>query len=70
MTKQELLKEKILFDLEKENKELKKQIEELKEDRGTVWETACEMVSYLEDTDYIEQAALDEYIATIQNFSN
>ena len=51
------------IDLENENKQLK-------EDRQTVWETACEMVRYIEDTDYIEPERINEFIATIQNFSN
>lgn len=45
------------------------EIKELKEDRETVWETACEMVRYIEDTEYIEPERINEFIATIQNFS-
>lgn len=50
------------IDLENENKQLK-------EDRETVWETACEMVRYIEDNDYLEPERINEFIATIQNFS-
>lgn len=45
------------------------EIQQLKEDRETVWETACEMVRYIEDNDYIEPERINEFIATIQNFS-
>jgi len=48
---------------------LQQQIEELKEDRETVYNTACKLVEYLEDTDYILEPAIIEFIATIQNFS-
>jgi len=45
------------------------EIKELKEDRETVYNTACKLVEYLEDTDYILEPAISEFIATIQNFS-
>ena len=46
------------------------EIKELKEDRSTVYETACELVEYLDNTDYLEPERISEFIATIQNFSN
>jgi len=48
---------------------LQQQIEELKEDRETVYNTACELVEYLDNTDYLEPERINEFIATIQNFS-
>ena len=59
-----------LIDLELENRELKQKLEELKEDRKTVYDTACELVEYLENTDHIDLEQIDLYIASIQNFSN
>lgn len=46
------------------------EIKELKEDRETVYNTACELVEYLDNTDYLEPERISEFIATIQNFSN
>ena len=46
------------------------EIKELKEDRKTVYNTACELVEYLDNTDYLEPERISEFIATIQNFSN
>ena len=48
---------------------LQQQIEELKEDRETVYNTACELAEYLDNTDYLEPERINEFIATIQNFS-
>lgn len=48
---------------------LQQQIEELKEDRKTVYNTACELAEYLDNTDYLEPERINEFIATIQNFS-
>lgn len=50
---------------------LQQQIKELKEDRGVVYDTACELVEYLEDNDkeVRDKEKIDEYIATIQNYS-
>jgi len=48
---------------------LQQQIEELKEDRETVYNTACELAEYLDNTDYLEPERISEFIATIQNFS-
>jgi hypothetical protein len=45
------------------------EIKELKEDRETVYNTACELVEYLDNTDYLEPERINEFIATIQNFS-
>ena len=45
------------------------EIKELKEDRETVYNTACELVEYLDNTDYLEPERISEFIATIQNFS-
>ena len=45
------------------------EIKELKEDRKTVYNTACELVEYLDNTDYLEPERISEFIATIQNFS-
>ena len=45
------------------------EIKELKEDRKTVYNTACELVEYLDNTDYLEPERINEFIATIQNFS-
>lgn len=47
------------------------EIKELKEDRQTVYDTACELVEYLEDTEkeWWELEKISEYIATIQNYS-
>ena len=51
------------IDLENENKQLK-------EDRQIVYDTACELVKYLDENDYkIEPEKIDELIATIQNYS-
>ena len=46
------------------------EIKELKEDRETVYNTACKLVEYLDNTDYLEPERISEFIATIQNFSN
>ena len=46
------------------------EIKELKEDRETVYNTACELVEYLDNTDYIGPERINEFIATIKNFSN
>ena len=51
------------IDLENENKQLK-------EDRKIVYDTACELVEYIENTEHIETEELDLFIARIQNFSN
>ena len=48
---------------------LQQQIEELKEDREVVYDTACKLVQYLEDNDYIIEWAINDFIATIQNYS-
>ena len=48
---------------------LQQQIEELKEDRQIVYDTACELVEYIENTEHIETEELDLLIARIQNFS-
>ena len=45
------------------------EIQELKEDRETVYNTACELVEYLDNTDYLETERINEFIATIQNYS-
>ena len=45
------------------------EIKELKEDRETVYNTACELAEYLDNTDYLEPERINEFIATIQNFS-
>lgn len=46
------------------------EIQELKEDRETVYNTACELSEYIDNTDYLEPERINEFIATIQNFSN
>lgn len=50
-------------------KKLENENKELKEDKETIYQTACELVEYLENTDYIETEQLDSYIATIQQYS-
>ena len=45
------------------------EIKELKEDREVVYDTACKLVEYLEDNDYIIEWAINDFIATIQNYS-
>jgi hypothetical protein len=46
------------------------EIKELKEDRETVYNTACKLAEYLDENDYkIEPEKIDELIATIQNYS-
>ena len=45
------------------------EIKELKEDRQIVYDTACELVEYIENTEHIETEELDLLIARIQNFS-
>ena len=45
------------------------EIKELKEDRKTVYNTASELAEYLDNTDYLEPERINEFIATIQNFS-
>jgi len=48
---------------------LKETNKELKEDRETVYNTACELAEYIDNTDYLEPERINEFIATIQNFS-
>lgn len=49
---------------------LTEEVKELKEDREIVYDTACEIVKYLDENDYkIEPEKLDELIAIIQNYS-
>lgn len=52
------------IDLENENKELK-------ENKKVIYDTACELVWYLEENDkeMRDKEKIDEYIATIQNYS-
>jgi len=57
-----------IIDLHNKDVEIK-EIKELKEDRETVYNTACELVEYLDNTDYLEPERINEFIATIQNFS-
>lgn len=50
---------------------LTEEVKELKEDREIAYDTACELVEYLEDTEkeFWELEKINEYIATIQNYT-